>query len=189
METLVFNPKAEGCHWIFAYGSLMWRPDFEYIRVLPARLSGFHRRLSVYSYHYRGTPDQPGLVLGLDAGGSCVGLAYEVQPAQWPETLAYVRKREMITGVYREIVKQVYLEVQPAPVEAVTYAVDRKHPQCAPIMPVEETLAYINRGIGLAGRCTDYVSNTLLHLRSMGIHDRGLERLAPYLEISGSLHP
>jgi glutathione-specific gamma-glutamylcyclotransferase len=187
MEALTFHPQAENCRWIFAYGSLMWRPDFEYRQVIPARLSGYHRRLSVFSYHYRGTPEQPGLVLGLDRGGSCLGLAYEVENARWIETLAYIRKREMITGVYREIVKRVYLA--DAKVEAVTYAVVRTHPQCAPVMSIADTMNYVGRGAGQSGRCTDYVCNTIQHLRSMGVHDRGLERLAPYLKLSGGLNP
>jgi glutathione-specific gamma-glutamylcyclotransferase len=184
---LTFNPRAENCRWIFAYGSLMWRPDFEFMRVLPARLSGYHRRLCVYSYHYRGTPERPGLVLGLDRGGSCIGLAYQVSESRWQETLDYVRKREMITGVYREIVKRTYVE--DTVVEAVTYAVVRSHPQCAPVMSVAETMGYVERGQGLSGRCTDYVCNTISHLRGMGVHDRGLEQLTPHLELSGSSNP
>jgi glutathione-specific gamma-glutamylcyclotransferase len=188
-SVLTFNSHAEQCRWIFAYGSLMWRPGFEYVSVAPARLSGFHRRLSVYSYHYRGTPENPGLVLGLDRGGSCAGLAYEISDEKWHDTLAYVREREMITGVYREIIKQVYGREMETPVQAVTYAVNRSHAQCAPPMSVAKTMIYIERGHGLSGSCADYVANTINHLRSMGIHDAGLEKLAPHLNISSGVDP
>jgi glutathione-specific gamma-glutamylcyclotransferase len=184
---IIYNPDAETCRWVFAYGSLMWRPDFEYVQVKKARLMGFHRRLCVYSYHYRGTPEQPGLVLGLDSRGSCIGLAYQVADERWPDVLAYIRKREMITGVYREIVRRIPSEA--GIVEAVTYAVVRKHPQCAPVMSVADTMAYVERGVGLSGRCTDYVTNTIQHLRGMGVHDHGLERLSPHLKLSGGMNP
>lgn len=185
----IYNPQAEQRRWIFGYGSLMWRPGFEFLRQVPARLSGYHRRLSVYSNHYRGTEEKPGLVLGLDRGGSCVGIAFEIADDKWLEVLDYVRQREMITGVYREIVKQVYLDGQTRPVLAVTYAVDRKHPQCAPRLSVEDTMVYVAQGHGLSGSCVDYVRNTLQHLRGMGLHDTGLEKLAPALENLSGPHP
>lgn len=186
---LSFSSQAESCRWIFGYGSLMWRPGFEYLCQGPARLSGYHRRLSVYSNHYRGTDEKPGLVFGLDRGGSCAGMAFEIADDKWPEVLSYVRKREMITSVYREIVKRVYLGEATEPVLAVTYVVDRLHPQCAPPMSVEDTMAFVAQGHGLSGSCADYVRNTLAHLRSMDLHDAGLERLAPALENLGSPHP
>jgi glutathione-specific gamma-glutamylcyclotransferase len=186
---LVYNGQAENCRWIFAYGSLMWRPGFAFKQAVPARLSGYHRRLSVYSYHYRGTPEKPGLVLGLDRGGSCAGMVYEVAAENWKTTLAYVREREMITGVYREIVKQVYSEALEKPVDAVTYAVNRDHSQCAPPMSVADTMVYVSQGKGLAGSCANYVGNTISHLRSMGIHDAGLERLAPHVMTSSGVDP
>ena len=186
---LVYHPQAEQCRWIFGYGSLMWRPGFEFIHQTQGRLSGYHRRLSVYSNHYRGTEEKPGLVLGLDRGGSCAGMAFEVADDKWSEVLSYVRKREMITGVYREIVKQVYREGHTQPVLAVTYAVDRKHPQCAPPLSVEDTMTFVAQGHGHSGSCADYVRNTLIHLRGMGLHDEGLERLSPALENLSGLHP
>lgn len=176
-----YNSQAEECRWIFAYGSLMWRPGFEFQNALPARLSGYHRRLSVYSNHYRGTTEKPGLVLGLDRGGSCAGLAYEIAEGDWQQVLTYVRAREMIGGVYREIVKRVFVQGQSEPVAAVTYAVRRGHEQCAPPQSIADTMAYIEQGWGQSGSCVEYVKNTLAHLRSMGIYDSGLEKLEPYL--------
>jgi glutathione-specific gamma-glutamylcyclotransferase len=186
---LVFNPEAEKCRWVFAYGSLMWRPGFEYMQVLPAKLSGFHRRLCVLSHHYRGTVEKPGLVLGLDRGGSCAGVAYLVADENWPRVLSYVREREMITGVYREIVKSVFVKDVEKPVTALTYAVNRDHEQCAPQMSIEQIMVYVAQGHGLSGSCTDYVKNTLEHLRDLGVHDAKLEKLSPYLASSRSVDP
>src|SRR6266700_1381916 len=87
--------------WVFAYGSLMWRPGFPFVERVPARLFGAHRALCVLSHVHRGTPERPGLVLGLDRGGTCRGIAYRTTASERPETLAYLRSREQVTGVYR----------------------------------------------------------------------------------------
>ena len=88
--------------WVFGYGSLIWRPGFEYLERAPARMIGLHRSLCVYSFVHRGTPERPGLVLGIDQGGACRGVAYRVAAAKRADTLAYLRAREQVTAVYRE---------------------------------------------------------------------------------------
>lgn len=167
-------------HWVFGYGSLMWNPGFPFLRAVPARLSGFHRKLCVYSFHYRGQPGKPGLVFGLDKGGSCNGLAYEVAAVHWPATQDYLQKREQITMVYRELRKRVSLASGEA-VEALTYAVDRRHPQCACGLSEEATVALVRQGQGEAGSNLDYVRNTHAHLVELGIHDPALSRLVTLL--------
>lgn len=164
--------------WIFGYGSLMWRPGFAFLRSEPARIHGYHRRLCVYSYVHRGTPEQPGLVLGLDRGGSCHGTAFEVDPAVWDETISYLRAREQVTSVYLERRKAVTLIASRRTVEAVTYVVDREHRQYAGVLDDNALERHVRLGQGISGHCTDYVMNTLAHLREMKIHDPALERLA-----------
>ena len=85
--------------WVFGYGSLMWRPGFEFIEQVPARLIGEHRALCVYSFDHRGTPEKPGLVLGLDRGGACRGVAFRVAEKNSAATIAYLREREQVTSV------------------------------------------------------------------------------------------
>ncbi len=167
--------------WIFGYGSLMWRPGFEYRRSLPAVVHGVHRSLCVYSHVHRGTPEQPGLVLGLDRGGSCHGLAFEIDPEKWDDTLSYLRAREQVTMVYLERRKTIRLPSESRKVSAVTYIVDHAHPQYAGRLDDETLLRFILQGQGVSGHCADYVQSTVSHLRSMAIHDALLERLSARL--------
>src|ERR1700728_4300032 len=95
--------------WVFGYGSLMWRPGFEFVEQVPARLIGEHRALCVYSFDHRGTPEKPGLVLGLDRGGACRGVAFRVAAARRGDTIDYLRSREQTTNVYREVMRSVWL--------------------------------------------------------------------------------
>ena len=164
--------------WVFGYGSLMWRPGFAYLRSEAARVHGYHRSLCVYSYVHRGTPEQPGLVLGLDRGGSCHGTAFEVAPENWEGTIAYLRAREQVTSVYLEKRKTVTLIGSRRTVEAVTYVVDRAHRQYAGVLDVDALERHVRSGVGVSGQCIDYVNNTLAHLREMNIHDPALEQLA-----------
>jgi cation transport protein ChaC len=163
--------------WIFGYGSLMWRPGFDYVRSEPARVHGYHRSLCVYSYVHRGTPEQPGLVLGLDRGGSCHGMAFQIVPERWDETIAYLRAREQVTSVYIEKRKTITLMRTGQKVEAVTYVVDRVHRQYAGVLGDDALEHHVRLGHGVSGHCTDYVMNTIAHLRDMKIHDPTLERL------------
>src|ERR1700710_3303101 len=98
-ETLSEADFSKGDLWVFGYGSLMWRPDFEFIEKVPARLVGEHRALCVYSFVHRGTPEKPGLVLGLDRGGACRGIAFRVAQNNRAATVGYLREREQVTSV------------------------------------------------------------------------------------------
>src|SRR3979490_2940413 len=98
-KTLPEAISTGGDLWVFGYGSLMWRPGFDFLERVPARLIGEHRALCVYSFVHRGTPEKPGLVLGLDHGGACRGIAFRVAEKQRNDTVAYLRAREQVTGV------------------------------------------------------------------------------------------
>ncbi len=162
--------------WVFGYGSLIWRPGFSFIHSEPARLEGWHRSLCVLSHKYRGTMECLGLVFGLDQGGFCNGVAFEVEEALWPETYAYLTARELITPIYKEVFLPAVLSSKRS-VAALTYVVDQTHEQYAGTKTQAEVLGYVRQGIGEAGRCTDYVLNTAQHLRQLGIPDPELERL------------
>ena len=163
--------------WVFGYGSLMWRPGFPVVERRHARLRGYHRALCVLSHVHRGTPERPGLVLGLDRGGSCRGVAFRVAAAEAPATLAYLREREQVTAVYVERVLGVSLD-DGRRVSAVTYLVDRTHPQYAGRLPEPELLRLVRQGLGRSGANPDYVRNTHQHLVAMGVADPLLDRIA-----------
>lgn len=160
--------------WVFGYGSLMWNPGFEFAERLPARAFGFHRSLCVWSHVHRGTPDQPGLVLGLDRGGSCRGVAFRVSGANQADVLDYLRRRELVTNVYLERVLPVALG-DGRQVRAVGYIVDRSHVQYAGALETEQAAEIVRVSVGQSGPNDAYVFNTLEHLKDMGIRDHWLE--------------
>jgi len=176
--------------WVFAYGSLMWRPGFAFLERLPARLVGAHRALCVLSHVHRGTPERPGLVLGLDLGGACRGIAYRTCRTERPATLAYLRSREQVTMVYRECMRPVTLTVSPArQVRAVCYMVDRSHPQYAGRLDLATQLHYVRQGHGQSGANRDYLLATVKELETLGYRDRSLHLLAERLHGIHEQHP
>lgn len=166
--------------WVFGYGSLMWRPGFEFIEQTPARLVGLHRSLCVYSHVHRGTPERPGLVLGLDRGGACSGMAFRVAADKRAATIAYLREREQVTSVYLEAVRRVTLRSGPQ-VRALTYTVDRGHAQYAGRLTLDQQLHLVRQGHGRSGPNPDYVKNTVKAIEALGFRDAGLHWLAARL--------
>jgi cation transport protein ChaC len=155
----------------------MWRPGFDHIERLPARLSGAHRALCVYSWVHRGTRERPGLVLGLDRGGSCRGIAYRVTTEHRDSVIQYLRDRELVTNVYLETWRDIVLDGSARAVRALTFVVDRTHEQYAGKLSHETLLSLVRHGVGRSGVNADYVVNTATHIRELGFRDRVLERL------------
>jgi cation transport protein ChaC len=177
------DPAADNSDlWVFAYGSLMWRPGFAFLDRVPARLVGAHRALCVLSHVHRGTPERPGLVLGLDRGGTCRGIAYRTPARDREATLAYLRAREQVTMVYREIFRPVVLlGHEEKRVRAVCYVVDRGHPQYAGRLDLATQLHYVRQGHGQSGANRDYVLSTVKELETLGCRDFALHLLAERL--------
>ena len=169
--------------WVFAYGSLMWRPGFDFLERRSARLVGAHRALCVYSFVHRGTPQRPGLVLGLDRGGNCRGIAYRVAAAKRTATIDYLRAREQVTKVYREASRAVWLDDDPQQsVHALCYVVDRGHRQYAGRLPLAQQLHYVRQGHGRSGACRDYVLAAVKELEALGVRDAGLHTLGEQIK-------
>ncbi|HJZ19328.1 MAG TPA: gamma-glutamylcyclotransferase [Bradyrhizobium sp.] len=175
--------------WVFGYGSLMWRPGFAFIEQVPARLIGEHRALCVYSFDHRGTPERPGLVLGLDRGGACRGIAFRVAASQRHETIDYLRAREQTTNVYREVMRSVWLDNEARErVSALAYVVDRGHVQYAGRLSLAEQLRYVREGHGRSGNNRDYVLATVKSIEAQGFRDTQLHQLAMMLHGEATPH-
>ena len=169
--------------WVFGYGSLMWRPGFEFIEQVPARLIGEHRALCVYSFDHRGTPEKPGLVLGLDRGGMCRGIAFRVAASKREGTIAYLRGREQVTSVYLETMRRIELEDEARrQMRALTYIVDRGHVQYAGRLSVEQSVHYVRQGHGRSGNNRDYVVETVRALEALGYRESDLHLIAARLK-------
>jgi cation transport protein ChaC len=171
--------SADSYLWVFGYGSLMWRPGFDYLERRPARLLGVHRALCVFSHVHRGTPEKPGIVLGLDRGGSCRGIVFRIEASRSEATVAYLREREQATRIYRESTRPIILLDEPeANARALCYLVDRSHAQYAGALTRERQLELVRQGHGYSGVNRDYVLATVKELEALGIRDATLEWLA-----------
>lgn len=164
--------------WVFGYGSLLWKPGFEVAESVIGRLPGYARSFCMRSIHHRGSVEQPGLVLALDAvtGTACDGIALRVAPGTEGQTLEYLRERELISSAYVEK----NLDVQMADgrtVQALVYVIDAEHDQYCGGLPLEEQAQIIAKAVGGMGPNTEYLFNTASHLAQIGLHDASLEWL------------
>ena len=167
--------------WIFGYGSLMWRPGFDFLERQAARIYGYHRSLCVWSWVHRGTPEQPGLVFGLDAGGSCVGRAFRVAEPSKHDVAEYLYRREMVTAVYQARLHRVYLSTGKI-VTALSFIVDRRHPQYAGLLSAEQAAAVVACARGQSGPNPEYLCSTLAHMAELGIHEPELIKVRELIQ-------
>lgn len=169
--------------WVFGYGSLMWNPGFDFVERVSARLVGLHRALCVYSFVHRGTPERPGLVLGLDRGGMCRGIAFRVPAPLREKTVAYLRAREQVTTVYLETMRRVELEEEARrQVRALCFIVDRSHVQYAGRLTLAECVHHVRQGHGRSGANRDYVLETVQALEALGYRESALHLIAERLK-------
>lgn len=163
-------------YWVFGYGSLMWNPGFPYLEVHTAVVHGYHRAFCLYSHHYRGTESAPGLVLGLDYGGSCTGRAYRIAADKADEVRAYLHEREMLHYVYDP--RDVFARLPDGrKVRAHTYVIVRESDRYAGKLSLEQTARFILQGHGVRGANVEYLENTARHLDELGIADRPIRAL------------
>jgi cation transport protein ChaC len=165
--------------WVFGYGSLIWNPLMEYAERRAARVRAWHRGFYVWSKVNRGTPDDPGLVLGLDSGGSCQGIAYRLHAHNAPEDLQLLWRREMIAGAYRP--RWVSADVGGSAVRAIAFVVNRTHPGYTGRLGDAQIVAIAARAQGHYGSCADYLTQTAASLEAQGIADPRMSRLAQLL--------
>ncbi len=169
--------QPEGDFWFFAYGSLMWNPEFPYLRRETARLYGYHRRFCLWSVEYRGSLSQPGLVMGLDRGGSCVGQAFLICRNNASEIIRRLNEREMITGAYQSKLKQLKLQ-SGEQVSGVCLISRRDHPQYAPGLDSQTIIDIVRKARGKRGSNREYVINTARQMEQIGMLDQGLAAIS-----------
>jgi len=165
--------------YVFGYGSLIWNPAFHFVDKTPALLRGYHRRFCMRMYQGRGTRESPGLMLALDHGGACNGVAFRIAASCVRQEMQVLWQREMFGGAYNA--RWVKLSTAAGPVRAVTFVINRRHPRYLPELSLEQTAALIATGCGDLGSCREYLENTISHLAELGLRDAGLERIAKTL--------
>jgi len=170
----------DGDLWVFGYGSLMWNPGFEFAHTIEATVHGWHRSLCLYSTGYRGTPEFPGLVLGLDRGGSCHGMAFRVPHAMKTHALLALWQREMRNRSY--FPRLLRVRTGAVTVDALAFVVDPAHPHYAGKLPDSAIVERVARAGGSRGPNLEYLRNTLVHLQSVGVEDQRLARIARAVE-------
>ena len=161
--------------WLFAYGSLMWDPGIPYVNWAPAIIFGYHRALCIYSSRWRGTPERPGLVLGLERGGSCRGIAFRVRKAEVPFALKALWEREMRRAVYHPRLLRARLPGRQT--QVLTFIADPHHEGYAGKLSVRQTARLIATCHGARGPNLDYITRTVDHLTELGVHDHHLMRV------------
>jgi len=168
--------------WVFGYGSLIWRPDFNFSERRQALLYGYHRALCLWSRVNRGTPERPGLVFALDAGGSCRGVAYKIAANDVPDTMQALWHREMPSGSY--LPKWLQCRTPEGPIRALTFIMNRNTNAYVTGMGREQLIRVINSAHGRNGPCREYVVETAVALKEYGINDQQLQNIVQYLEQS-----
>lgn len=162
--------------WVFGYGSLIWNPAFHFTEKRTGRIHGWHRRFCLETPLGRGSPEAPGLVLGLDRGGSCQGVAFRIDSEVATHELDIIFRREMVSDAY--LARLVRVHTEDGPVRAATFVINRESPRYCPETDLDTTAGKIARAEGWLGPCADYLLNTVDHLGELGLVDRGLFRLA-----------
>ena len=170
--------------WLFGYGSLIWNPAFHFTDRLIGTVYGYHRRFCLWTHLGRGCPERPGLVLGLERGGSCRGVAFHIATDAVEEELAIVWRREMLSGAY--VPRWVDVRSALGDIRAITFVINHAHERYARFLPDERVAEVISTAEGFLGPCADYLINTVDHLAELGIHDRPLERLRAQVLARGS---
>jgi len=172
-------PEAEDV-WLYAYGSLIWSPMVEFSEKCRARLFGYHRQFCMWSKIGRGTPDQPGLTLALEPGGSNNGIAYRIPAEVVEKELRIIWNREMIGGSYIPKIVKLHIkkEKKMVTVFAIAFVMNREHENYTGKLDPEHVAGVIASAEGPLGKCRDYLFNTVAHLDDLGLSDQKLSRLA-----------
>ncbi len=174
--TLAKAPNPGADVWLFGYGSLIWNPAFRHAETRLARIQGWHRRFCLWTSLMRGSLERPGLVLGLDSGGSCKGVAFRIPAADVETELSIVWRREMMNGAYIPRWVDVHCPGEGI-VRGLTFTVNRRHPHYTGRLGDERVAEALATATGCFGPCAEYFFSTLHALTELGIDDTKLRAL------------
>lgn len=167
--------------WVFGYGSLIWKPEFDFIERRPATLPGHHRALCLWSRINRGTPELPGLVFGLETGGECHGMAFRLEARSVTPIFETLWRREMATGAYHP--SWIDCQTTDGTVKALAFVIDQAGPAYVSEPHEDALIEIVLRASGIYGSCLDYVTQTADALEAVGIHDARLTALVARLKM------
>jgi len=174
-RTLARRRAGAAC-WLFGYGSLIWNPTIQAAESRIGTARGWHRRFCLWTSLGRGSPERPGLMLGLERGGSCRGVVFRIADDIVDAELDLLWRREMVTGAYAP--RWVSVATEAGPVDAIAFTINRDHPRYAGKLPDDQVAAAIAQAAGFLGPCAEYLDRTVAHLAELGIADHRLTRLA-----------
>ncbi len=163
--------------WLFASGSLIWKPEVEHLESRIATIRGYHRSFCLHMRQWRATPDQPGLMMALDRGGQCKGVIFRLDHDAMEEQLVKLLRREMRMRPSNNQARWLVARTELGPVPALAFVMNRGGPGYVGRLPVEETVTMLARACGHIGSCAEYLYKTVAHLEELGIHDRHLWHL------------
>jgi len=184
IDAMLARAPRAGRVWVFAFGSLIWNPAFHFVERRTARIHGFHRQFCLWARAGRGSPERPGLMLSLVAGGSCAGVAYRLAGDAVATELDVLWRREMSTMAYRPV--WITARTPKGPEPAIAFSANREHERYVPGLEDLAVARYLATGAGPMGRCCDYLFDTVTHLRQLGIRDRRLEALEAKVRAHGA---
>ena len=162
--------------WVFGYGSLIYNPIIAYSQLAIASIYGYHRRFCLWTKIGRGSPNCPGLVLSLDRGGSCKGVAFQLNPQNAIAELDLLWRREMMTMAYQP--RLLCLHTDAGLKRGLAFVANPERPTYAPPMAFESTVKVVANAVGFNGPCRDYLYDTVKGMKAYGIRDHQLEKLA-----------
>ncbi|MBP0616445.1 gamma-glutamylcyclotransferase [Jiella mangrovi] len=176
--------------WIFAYGSLIWKPDFDAVDHRRATAYGWHRSFCLKMNRWRGSPEQPGLMMALESGGRCDGVIYRLRDEDRRAQLRRVLYREVRFHQTTEMARWVTVRTDEGAMRALTFWAGPTGERVASGLPLEEVAPILARACGPVGSCAEYLHNTVKHLEEFGIRDRNLWELQKLVaEEIRAIHP
>jgi cation transport protein ChaC len=175
MEGLLADRKPGDAVWVFGYGSLIWNPAFHYAEDRMVKVYGYHRAYCLWTPLGRGTPEDPGLMLGLERGGSVTGVAFRIEEELVREELMIIFRRELLSGAY--LARWTNAHSDKGMIRTISFVINPAHPRYAGRLPEETIASTIARACGKIGSCREYLENTVAKLDEIGIPDRNLHHL------------